>query len=154
MTNAKTARASVLIVEDEEIVAQDLANTLARLGYTVIGSTAKGEEALVLVREQHPDVVLMDIRLAGAMDGVETAERLRRENDAAVIYLTAHSDRTTLDRAKRTEPFGYILKPFEKRQLETHIEMALYNRQAKRKLRESAEALHRANKELTNLDTI
>jgi len=154
MTTPNPSRASVLIVEDEEIVAQDLANTLAHLGYTVIGSTAKGEEALVLVREQHPDVVLMDIRLTGAMDGVETAERVRRENDAAVIYLTAHSDRTTLDRAKCTEPFGYILKPFEKRQLETHIEMALYNRQAKRKLRESAEALHRANKELTNLDTI
>jgi len=93
-------------------------------------------------------VVLMDIHLSGAMDGLETAERMRREGDVAVIYMTAHSDWATLDRAKRTEPVGYILKPFEERQLETHIEIALYRRQAERKLRETAEALQRANKEL------
>ena len=149
MNSATTPKASVLIVEDEAIVAQDLADTLARLGYTVTGSTAKGEEALVLAREQHPDVVLMDIRLAGTMDGIEAAEHMRRECDLAVIYLTAHSDSATLDRAKLTDPFGYILKPFESRDLHIHIEMALYKHQAERKLRESAAALQRSNKELT-----
>ncbi len=129
--------ATILIVEDETIVARDLANKLGRLGYTVCGSTMHGEEAIALVRERHPDLVLMDIRLKGPMDGVTAAERIRLESDVPVIYLTAHSDRVTLDRAKLTEPFGYILKPFEERDLETHIEMALYKHQIERKLRES-----------------
>ena len=148
MSTTTKSQVSVLVVEDEPIVARDLVTTLARLGYTVTGSTAQGEEALVLARERHPDVVLMDIRLAGAMDGIEAAEHLRREDDPAVIYMTAHSDRATLDRAKLTEPFGYILKPFETRDLETHIEMALYRHEAERKLRESATSLRRSNKEL------
>ena len=132
MTNA-----SILIVEDEAIVAADLGNKLRRLGYTVAGSTARGEEALALTRERCPALVLMDIRLAGAMDGVEAAEHIRRECDVPVIYLTAHADRATLDRAKRTEPFGYLLKPFAELELETHIEMALYKHQIERRLRES-----------------
>jgi CheY-like chemotaxis protein len=148
MSSTIKPNASILIVEDETIVAKDIANKLGRLGYTVIGNTAQGEEALVLAREKHPDVVLMDVRLAGTMDGVETADRMRREGDVAVIYLTAHSDRVTLDRAKLTEPFGYILKPFEERDLETHIEMAIYRHQAERKLRESAEGLRQKSEEL------
>lgn len=131
------AKTTILIVEDEAIVAADLSSKLQRLGYTVSGSTACGEDALTLVQDQHPDLVLMDIRLAGAMDGITAAEGIRREYDVPVIYLTAHSDRATLDRAKRTEPFGYILKPFEELELETHIEMALYKHQAEQKLRES-----------------
>ncbi len=129
--------ATILIVEDEAIVAEDLTHKLGRLGYTVCGSTARGEDALARVREHCPDLVLMDIRLGGEMDGVEAAERIHRECDVPVIYLTAHADRVTLDRAKRTEPFGYILKPFDERELESHIEMALYKHQAERKLRES-----------------
>ena len=128
---------TILIVEDEAIVAMDLAGKLARLGYTVCDSTARGENALALVRERQPDLVLMDIRLAGTMDGVEAAEQIRRACDVPVIYLTSHADRATLDRAKRTEPYGYLLKPFEERELESHIEMALYKHQAERKLRES-----------------
>ena len=128
---------TILIVEDEQIVAANLSRKLARLGYTVCGSTECGEEALTLVQQHCPDLVLMDIRLAGAMDGVAAAELIRRECDVPVIYLTAHADRATLDRAKRTEPFGYILKPFDERELESHIEMALYKHQAERKLRAS-----------------
>jgi len=148
MANTTNSKASVLIVEDEVIVSMDIANKLSRLGYTVSGTTAQGEEALVLAREQHPDVVLMDIRLGGAMDGVEAAERMRRECDATVIYLTAHADRATLDRAKLTDSFGYILKPFEERDLGTHIEMALYRHQAERMLRQKSEELARSNQEL------
>ncbi len=130
---------TMLIVEDEVIVAADLARKLGRLGYMVCGSTTSGEDALALVREHRPDLVLMDISLAGEMDGVEAAEHIRRECDVPVIYLTAHADCTTLDRAKRTEPFGYIIKSFDERELESHIEMALYKHQAERKLRESEE---------------
>ena len=129
--------ASILIVEDEAIVAADLAGKLTRLGYTVSGRCRRGEEALAQVREQCPALVLMDIHLAGAMDGVVAADGIRRECDVPVIYLTAHADHATLERAKLTEPFGYILKPFEERDLASHIEMALYKHQAEQKLRES-----------------
>ena len=129
-------KASILIVEDEAIVAEDLAVKLNRLGYKISAITARGEDAINLAREGRPDLVLMDIRLAGFMDGIEAADQIRRECNLPVIYLTAHSDSATLQRAKITEPFGYILKPFEKRELETYIEVALYKHQAEQKLRE------------------
>lgn len=135
-------QSKILIVEDEMIVAMDLANKLRGLGYTVCGSAVSGEDALTLVREQSPNLVLMDIHLAGVMDGVEAASQIHQECDVPVIYLTAHADRATLDRAKRTEPFGYIIKPFDESELESHIEMALYKHEAERKLRESEEWLH------------
>lgn len=144
----RMAKASILIVEDEAIVAADLANKLGQLGYKVCGQTARGEEAIDLARDRHPDLVLMDIRLAGSMDGVEAAAHLRRECDLPVIYLTAPSDQTTLQRAKLTEPFSYILKPFAKMELATHIEMALYKHQTERRLRESEAALRKANEKL------
>jgi len=128
---------TILIVEDETIVAADLANKLRSLGYEVAGSTDSGEEAIELAQELHPDLVLMDIFLAGEMDGVEAAERIYREHDLPVVFLTAHSDHATLDRAKLSEPFGFIVKPFEKAELEPQIEMALYKHQAERKLRVS-----------------
>ena len=117
--------ASILIVEDEAIVAEDLAGRLRRLGYAVAGTTDLGEEALRLTQELRPSLVLMDIHLAGTMDGVAAAARIRQECGVPVIYLTASSDRATIDRAKVSGPFGFILKPFEDRELESHIEMAL-----------------------------
>lgn len=124
------AKASLLIVEDEAIVAADLAGKLSRLGYEISGTTGHGEDAVSHARERQPDLVLMDIKLAGVMDGVEAADIIRREFDLPVIFLTAHSDRATLDRAKLTEPFGYLLKPFDDHGLKTHIEMALYKHRA------------------------
>jgi len=134
-------KANILIVEDEAIIAADLAGMLRRLGYEVSATTGLAEEALDLAREHRPDLVLMDIRLAGAMDGVEAAGIIRRELDLPVIFLTAHSDQATLERAKLAEPFGYLLKPFEELGLETHIEMALYKHSAERKLRQARDEL-------------
>ncbi len=114
------ADTTILIVEDEEIIVEFLTARLARLGYTVCGSTARGEEALALTQQLHPHLVLMDILLEGEMDGIEAAEQIRRTSAVPVIYMTAHADRATLERAKRTEPYGYILKPFEDLELETH----------------------------------
>jgi signal transduction histidine kinase len=131
------SKPTILIVEDEEIVAADLGNKLRQLGYDVCGSARRGEDAVALARERDPDLVLMDIRLAGAMDGVEAAEMICHELGLPVIYLTAHLDGPTLQQAKVTEPFGYILKPFETRELEMHIEMALYKHKAERALREA-----------------
>jgi CheY-like chemotaxis protein len=127
----------ILIVEDEGIIAKDIQSTLNRSGYSVIGIASSGEEAIKKAMEIHPDLVLMDIVLEGAMDGVEAAEHIRDHFDIPVVYLTAYSDDTTLQRAKITEPFGYILKPFQEKELYTTIEMALYKHTMQRKLKEA-----------------
>ena len=108
------------------------ARKLGRLGYTVCGSTARGEDALALVREQHPTLVLMDIHLAGEMDGMEAAEQIHREYDVPVLYLTAHADHVTLERARHTAPCSIILKPFDEHELEAHIALALCKHQHER----------------------
>ena len=115
------SKTAILIVEDEGVVAADLAVKLEQLGYEVAGSAESGEEAVALVERMHPELVLMDILLKGQMDGIEAAEAIRRAHDVPVVYLTAHSDTATLDRAKISGPFGYILKPFELRELATQI---------------------------------
>jgi two-component system cell cycle sensor histidine kinase/response regulator CckA len=129
--------ASILIVEDQRVVARDIEEHLRRLGYSVVGVATSGEKAVQLAEELRPDLVLMDIRLEGAIDGVEAARQIRERFGRPVVYLTAYADEETLRRAKVTEPFGYVLKPFEERELRTVIEMALYKHQAERKLRES-----------------
>ena len=123
------SNAQILVVEDEYIVAKDIQNSLEKLGYTVPAIAASGEEAINKIREIQPSLVLMDIVLKGTMDGVETANQIRTKFDIPIIYLTAYSDEKTLQRAKITEPFGYLLKPFEERELYSTIEMALYKQE-------------------------
>ena len=132
---------TILIVEDERIVALDLAGKLEQLGYEVAGTAMRGDEAVTLARRLRPNLVLMDISLEGPLDGIEAVEAIHREQDVPVVYLTAHSDPATLTRAKLTGPFGYILKPFELRDLATQIELALYRHQADRQLSEQREWL-------------
>ncbi|ALA59112.1 response regulator [Nitrospira moscoviensis] len=146
------AQANILIVEDEAVVAADLADKLERAGYGVVGAASRGEQAVRMAKANPPDLVLMDIRLAGPLDGVTTAECLKAFADMPVVFLTAHSDRDTLKRASLTEPFGYILKPFDERDLVTQIEIALYKHQAERRLRDS-EARYRSLVE-TAVDSI
>ncbi len=129
--------ARILVVEDEAVVALDLRMRLTSLGYDVVEVTAKGEMAIALAKQLRPDLTLMDIRLRGELDGIEAAETIRTQLTLPVVYLTAHADEATIDRARLTEPFGYILKPFDERELRTVIEMALYKHQVERKLRES-----------------
>ncbi len=135
------SKSTILIVEDEAIVAADLANKLNRLGYAVVGTASQGEQAIDMVRRLTPQLVLMDIQLEGGLDGIQTAELIKEERDIPVIYLTAHSDPATLERAKLTGPFGYILKPFENRDLATQIELAVYKHKADRQLHEQREWL-------------
>jgi PAS domain S-box-containing protein len=118
--------ASVFIGEDELIEAEDIRQTLERLGYTVTGIERSGESVLQSLTTTRPDIVLMDIHLAGSMDGIDTADRIRNLYNIPVIFLTAHADEPTLERAKVTEPYGYILKPFDERELHSAIEMGLY----------------------------
>src|SRR6516165_6934116 len=127
----------ILIVEDDRVVARDLQDHLTRIGHTVVGLAARGEDALPLAIQTQPDLVLMDIRLEGEIDGIDAAQQIRDCCRIPVVYLTAYADDQTLQRAGVTEPFGYLLKPFEDSQLRTAVEMALYKHAADRKLRES-----------------
>lgn len=129
--------ARLLVVEDESIVAKDIQHRLRNLGYEVPAVVAYGEKAIEKAGELQPDLVLMDIFLKGEMDGIQAAEEIKRLYEIPVIFLTAFADPNTLQRAKVTEPFGYILKPFEERELLTAIEMALYKHKMEKKLKES-----------------
>lgn len=119
-------KANVLVVEDEFIVSKDIQSSLKKLGYNVVGAAPSGEKALEILETEQPDVVLMDIMLKGEMNGIETAEIVKNQYSIPVIYLTAYADEATLSKAKVTEPYGYILKPFKEIDLHTSIEMALY----------------------------
>lgn len=129
--------ASVLIVEDEQIVALELEDRLRRRGYEVVGLVASGEEAVEAAARFRPDLILMDIKLQGAMDGVDAAGAIRKDQDAAIVYVTAFADDSTVDRAKTTEPYGYIVKPIQARELHAVVEVALYRQRMERQLRES-----------------
>ena len=131
------ATAGILLVEDENIVALDLRMRLTKLGYSVLGMAASGEEAVAKATSLAPDLVLMDINLKGDMDGIGAAEQIKARLDIPVIFVTAYADENTLQRAKITEPYGYLLKPFEERELHTSIEIALYKHKMERRLKES-----------------
>ena len=126
---------TILIVEDEAIVAMDIEERLAGMGYQPAGRASRGDQALALAEHTRPSLILMDIRLRGEMDGIETAEEIRKRYHIPVIFLTAYSEDATLDRAKLAEPYGYILKPFEDRELRSAIEIALYKHHAEEEIR-------------------
>ncbi|HIK28734.1 MAG: ATP-binding protein [Oscillatoriaceae bacterium SKW80] len=133
------SKAKILIVEDETIIALDIKRTLINLGYAVPAVMTSAEKMLDKIGEIQPDIVLMDIMLKGSMDGVEAAERLRKLYQIPVVYLTAHTDSKTLQRAKETEPYGYIVKPFEEQDIYTTVEIALARSQAEAKIRKALE---------------
>lgn len=131
--------ARILVVEDEVIVAKQIEKKLLRIGYGVAGKATTGPAAIKLATNEFPDLVLMDIKLEGKMDGIEAATRVRSELDIPVVYLTAHSDDKTLKRVMKTEPLGYLLKPFEENELRSTIEIALYKHKIDKQLRASEE---------------
>jgi AmiR/NasT family two-component response regulator len=134
----------ILIVEDEPIMAQVLRQQLVEVGYDPVADTPTGEEAIVLAGQLRPDLVFMDIELAGTMDGISAAQILKQQFGLAVVYLTALSSETFLQRAKVTEAFGYIVKPFETRELRIIVEMALFKKQAEQALRKKNAELQAA----------
>lgn len=127
----------VLIVEDELIIAQDLSQTLRRIGHSVTDVVTSGEAALATVARQPPDLVLMDIRLSGAMDGIEAARQIYSRWGVPVVFLTAHADDQTLREALLAEPWAYLLKPFDERELEVAIAVAAYKHRLERRLQAS-----------------
>lgn len=134
-------KARIMVVEDESIVAEDIKTSLENMGYTVPAVCSTGAEAVRKADELRPDLVLMDIMLKEKMNGITAAGQIRSLFNVPVIYLTAYADDKTLERAKLTEPFGYIIKPFEDRELKGAIEIALYKSSIERKLKESREWL-------------
>lgn len=122
-------RYKVLIVEDERVVAKDLKQTLESMGYDVIGMAATRDETIASCEKQLPDIVLMDIRIKGDVDGIDTATELHKLYGLRVIYLTAHADVASIDRAKRTYPHAYLLKPVKPGELQGAIEIAMFTKQ-------------------------
>lgn len=120
---------NIFIVEDESIVAKDIQNSLTKLGYNVVGFANNGKDAIEKITELMPDLVLMDIMIKGPLTGIEVSEKIKEKMNVPVIFLTAYADEGTLSRAKITEPYGYILKPFKEIDLHSTIEMAVYKHQ-------------------------
>jgi len=133
----------IVVVEDEYIVALDIRSFLERSGYGVAGVFSSGEELLERLDSLAPDLILMDIKIRGKLDGVETARIVHERRRTPIVLLTAYADDETVARAKLTQPFGYILKPFEERELRTAIEIALYRAAMEERLRESEERFRR-----------
>lgn len=120
------AKRKILIVEDEAIVAKDISACLKKIGYDPVDTIARGNKAIEFLEQNKPDLVLMDIMLTGEMTGIEASAKIKERFDIPVVFLTAYADEKTISKAKVTEPYGYIIKPFKEIDLRTSIEMALY----------------------------
>ncbi|MFB2978078.1 ATP-binding protein [Microseira sp. BLCC-F43] len=133
------AQKKILVVEDEAIVAEAIAESLRKQGYEVVAIVTNGEEAIQKVAQNQPDLVLMDIVLEGDMDGIAAAEKIRTRCHIPTVFLTAYADEETLKRAKLTDPFGYIIKPFQQKDLYVTLEIALHRHELETKLRQALE---------------
>jgi DNA-binding LytR/AlgR family response regulator len=136
------SKTNILIVEDESIVAKDIQMILRKLGYNVVAICSNGEDALRAVEEHTPELILMDIMLKGEMSGIQTAEQVKSRFNIPIIYLTAYADESTLSKAKITEPYGYIIKPFKEIDLRTAIEIALYKHEKETDVRKERDFLY------------
>lgn len=132
----KKPQMKILVVEDESIVAKDIQVCLRKLGYDVVDVVSTGERAVEVAAEKDPDLVMMDIMLKGEMSGVDAAAAIRNTKDIPVIFLTAYTDKDTVGKAKETEPYGYIIKPFKEIDIQTAIEIALYKHGKEKKVKE------------------
>jgi len=136
-------KAKIFVVEDQKIIALEITQRLEGMGYEVVGTATNGNAAIQQATNLLPDLILMDVKLEGNMDGIEAADRIRSLLGCPIIFLTAYADEKTLSRAKIAEPFGYIVKPLEERELRSSIEIALYKSKIEKKLKDS-EARYRA----------
>lgn len=136
------SKTNILIVEDESIIAKDIQQSLKKLAYTVVGICPTGEEAVAAAEELKPDLVLMDIMLKGEINGIEAAAQIREKFNIPVIFLTAYADESTLSKAKISEPYGYIIKPFKEIDLRTSIEMSLYKHEKETDVKKERDFLY------------
>lgn len=147
---------NIFIVEDESIVAKDIQNSLTKLGYNVMGIANNGKDAIDKITELKPDLVLMDIMIKGDLTGIDVSEKLKEKQSIPIIFLTAYADEGTLAKAKITEPYGYILKPFKEVDLHSTIEMAYYKHQKDSELQKERDFLYSLveSKEDSNKDIL
>jgi two-component system, LytTR family, response regulator LytT len=143
---------NILVTEDESIVRKDIEKTLQKLGYNVVGTADTGEKAIELATSLKPDLALMDIMLKGTMTGIEAAEKIKRNIDIPIIFLTAYADEKTLAKAKITEPHGYILKPFKEIDIQTSIEIAIHKHKKESELKVENELLRSLTRHKNDAD--
>lgn len=129
----------ILVVDDEAIITTQLEERLAAMGYEVAGKASSAEKCIELARKLRPDLILMDIVMSGKLDGVDASEIIRKELDIPVIYVTAYADDDLIKRANGTDPYGYIVKPFQEREIKAAIEIALRRKDFEQQLQESEE---------------
>ena len=146
MTINRTGR--IMVVDDEAVIALRLQQRLTSMGFDVTGVAYSGEEAVETARDLRPDLILMDIMIPGKLDGISAAKIVKAELDIPVVFLTAHSEDKIIERAKQAEPYGYILKPFQDRELKATVEIALYKKDMERRLKESKIQLRKAHDKL------
>jgi DNA-binding NarL/FixJ family response regulator len=140
------SKATILLVEDEVLISQDITEILTGLGYSVVGVADNGLDAINFAKTKKPNLIIMDIALKGSMDGIKTTEEIHKDNNIPVIYLTSHIDENRIQRAKFTEPYGYIIKPFDEKTLHSTIEMALFKHKSdseKQSIKENVTVLSR-----------
>lgn len=130
-----TKGSRILVVEDEMVISLEIVTTLKRLGYEIAGQAITGMDAIWKAGDTNPDLILMDIRLKDEMDGIEAASRIQERSECPIIFLTAHSDEGTLERAIAMSPSGYLIKPFKDRELYSSIELALYKHEIRQRTR-------------------
>jgi two-component system response regulator LytT len=136
------SKTNVLVVEDENIVAKDIQQSLKKIGYNVVDVVSTGENAITSATENKPDIVLMDIMLKGEMSGIDAAFHIREKLNIPIIFLTAYADESTFSKAKVTEPYGYIIKPFKEIDLQTSIDMALYKHKKESEVKKERDFLY------------
>lgn len=146
--------ASILLVEDEGIVARDLEETLTRLGYHITGIASEGAQAVSMAQKLQPELVVMDVSLRGELDGIQAARLIQQHSPVPIIFLTGHRDTQTLQRAVLTGPLGYLVKPFQEAELHGAIEIALQKQRSDRATREREEALRLSAERMQNLSLI
>ncbi len=147
-----TGKGKVMIVEDEAIIAMDIRSTVEGLGYTVTATASSGDEALSKVDDADPDIILMDIKIAGEMDGIQTAGEINETHNIPIIYITSYSDEKTLERAMDTRPYSYILKPINERALAVELKLALHSHKMELKLIQAHHELQKAYEKLEMLN--
>ena len=147
-------KTGILVVEDANIVAKDIQQSLKKLGYEVLGVCATGDDAMEKAEQTKPNLVLMDIMLKGDISGIEAADYIRQKFNIPIIFLTAYADSSTLSKAKVTEPYGYIIKPFKEIDLQTNIEIALYKHEKSKEMKRERDFLYSLVETKSTKDTI
>ncbi|HDY67374.1 MAG TPA: hybrid sensor histidine kinase/response regulator, partial [Candidatus Scalindua sp.] len=133
----------VMLVDDEAVITMQLEKRLPTMGYDVVGTASSGEESILMARDLKPSLILMDIVMPGRLDGIDAAEIISKELDIPIIFLTAYTDDKFIERAKNVEPYGYIIKPFNEREIRPNIEIALYKKESEQRQKHAVERIRK-----------